>query len=66
MLRTEDGEAIYRRCPTATTTTWSAAVRPHGEVEGLTGRVDRAIAAEHGFDDVSHTLRSSDLRACRS
>ena len=58
MLRTEDGEAIYRRCS-----------RPHHhhlvcrvcgrtvEVEGPTvERWAAAIAAEHGFTDVSHTL----------
>jgi Fur family ferric uptake transcriptional regulator len=58
MLRTEDGEAIYRRC--------SAAHHHHlvcrscgrtVEVEGPT--VERwadAVAAEHGFTGVSHTL----------
>jgi Fur family ferric uptake transcriptional regulator len=58
MLRTEDGEAVYRRC--------SAAHHHHlvcrvcgrtVEVEGPT--VERwadGVAGEHGFVDVSHTL----------
>jgi len=58
MLRTEDGEAVYRRC--------SAAHHHHlvcrtcgrtVEVEGPT--VERwadAVAEEHGFTGVSHTL----------
>ncbi|QIK76018.1 Fur family transcriptional regulator [Nocardioides piscis] len=58
MLRTEDGEAIYRRC--------SAAHHHHlvcrscgatVEVEGpAVERWTQAIADEHGFADVSHTL----------
>ena len=58
MLRTEDGEAIYRRC--------SDSHHPHlvcrgcgrtVEVEGpAVERWTRAIATEHGFSDVSHTL----------
>ena len=58
LLRTEDGEALYRRC--------SAAHHHHlvcrscgrtVEVEGPT--VERwadGVAGEHGFTDVSHTL----------
>ena len=58
VLRTEDGEAVYRRC---------SASHPHHlvcrscgrtvEVEGPT--VERwadGVAGEHGFTDVSHTL----------
>ena len=59
MLRTEDGEAIYRRCSTRTTTTTSCAAscglrrsRSRAAVERWT----EAIAAEHGFTDVRHTL----------
>jgi Fur family transcriptional regulator, ferric uptake regulator len=58
LLRTEDGEAIYRRC--------SADHHHHlvcrgcgatVEVEGPTvERWTRAIAEEHGYADVSHTL----------
>jgi Fur family transcriptional regulator, ferric uptake regulator len=58
VLRTEDGEAIYRRC--------SPAHHPHlvcrecgatVEVEGpAVERWTRSIAEEHGYADVSHTL----------
>ena len=58
MLRSEAGEAVYRRC--------SASHHHHlvcrscgatVEVEGPTvERWTRAVAAEHGFADVSHTL----------
>ena len=58
MLRTEDGEAVYRRC--------SASHHHHlvcrscgrtVEVEGpAVERWTRAIATEHGYDDISHTL----------
>ena len=58
MLRTEDGEANYRRC--------SAAHHHHlvcrscgrtVEVEGPTvERWSDSVAAENGFTDVSHTL----------
>lgn len=58
MLRTEDGEAIYRRC--------SASHHHHlvcrtcgrtVEVEGpAVERWTEAIASAHGFADVSHTL----------
>ena len=58
LLRTEDGEAIYRRC--SDTHHHHLVCRSCGatvEVEGpAVERWTRAIAAEHGFDDVSHTL----------
>ncbi len=58
MLRTEDGEAVYRRC--STSHHHHLVCRTCGrtvEVEGPT--VERwadAIAGEHGFREVSHTL----------
>jgi Fur family transcriptional regulator, ferric uptake regulator len=58
MLRTEDGEALYRRC--STSHHHHLVCRSCGrtvEVEGPT--VERwadAVAAEHGFTEVSHTL----------
>jgi Fur family ferric uptake transcriptional regulator len=58
VLRTEDGEAIYRRCSDShhhhlVCRSCGATV----EVEGPTvERWTRAIAAEHGYADVSHTL----------
>jgi Fur family ferric uptake transcriptional regulator len=58
MLRTEDGEAIYRRC--SATHHHHLVCRSCGatvEVEGPTvERWTRAIAAEHGYDDISHAL----------
>jgi len=58
MLRTEDGEAIYRRC--STTHHHHLVCRTCGrtvEVEGPTvERWSDSIAAQHGFTDVSHTL----------
>jgi Fur family ferric uptake transcriptional regulator len=58
LLRTEDGEAIYRRC--SETHHHHLVCRSCGatvEVEGpAVERWTRAIAAEHGYDDVSHTL----------
>jgi Fur family ferric uptake transcriptional regulator len=58
MLRTEDGEAIYRRCSDAHH--HHLVCRDCGatvEVEGpAVERWTRAIATEHGYDDVSHTL----------
>ena len=58
MLRTEDGEAIYRRC--STTHHHHLVCRDCGrtvEVEGPTvERWSSAIADEHGFTDISHTL----------
>lgn len=58
VLRTEDGEAIYRRC--SDSHHHHLVCRTCGrtvEVEGPTvERWTRAIAAEHGYDDVSHTL----------
>ena len=68
LLRTEDGGAIYRRCSDS----------PHHhlvcrgcgatvEVEGPTvERWTRAIAAEHGYGEVSHTLEIfGTCAACR-
>ena len=58
MLRTEDGEAIYRRCSDAhhhhlVCRSCGATI----EVEGpAVERWTRAIAAEHGYSDVRHTL----------
>ena len=58
LLRTEDGEAIYRRC--SDTHHHHLVCRSCGatvEVEGpAVERWTRAIAAEHGYADVSHTL----------
>ena len=58
MLRSETGEAIYRRC--STTHHHHLVCRSCGatvEVEGPTvERWTSAIATEHGFSDVSHTL----------
>jgi len=58
VLRTEDGEAIYRRCSPAHH--HHLVCRGCGatvEVEGpAVERWTRAIAEEHGYADVSHTL----------
>jgi len=58
LLRTEDGEAIYRRC--SDTHHHHLVCRGCGatvEVEGpAVERWTRAIAEEHGYGDVSHTL----------
>ena len=58
MLRTEDGEAIYRRC--SDSHHHHLVCRGCGrtvEVEGpAVERWTRAIATEHGFSEVSHTL----------
>ena len=58
VLRTEDGEAIYRRC--SETHHHHLVCRSCGatvEVEGpAVERWTSAIAAEHGFADLSHTL----------
>ncbi len=58
MLRTEDGEAVYRRC--SDTHHHHLVCRECGatvEVEGpAVERWTNAMAAEHGFADVSHTL----------
>jgi Fur family ferric uptake transcriptional regulator len=57
VLRREDGEAIYRRC---SETHHHLVCRSCGatvEVEGpAVERWTTAMAAEHGFTDVSHTL----------
>lgn len=58
MLRTEDGEAIYRRC--SDNHHHHLVCRSCGatvEVEGpAVERWTRSIAAEHGYTDVSHAL----------
>ena len=58
MLRTEDGEAVYRRC--SDTHHHHLVCRTCGatvEVEGpAVERWTNAIAAEHGYADISHTL----------
>jgi Fur family ferric uptake transcriptional regulator len=58
LLRTEDGEAIYRRC--SDTHHHHLVCRTCGatvEVEGpAVERWTRTIAEEHGYSDVSHTL----------
>lgn len=58
MLRTEDGEAIYRRC--SATHHHHLVCRACGatvEVEGpAVERWTRSIAAEHGYADIAHTL----------
>jgi Fur family ferric uptake transcriptional regulator len=58
MLRTEDGEAIYRRC--SDTHHHHLVCRSCGatvEVEGpAVEKWTKAIAAEHGYADVSHSL----------
>jgi Fur family ferric uptake transcriptional regulator len=58
LLRTEDGEASYRRC--SDTHHHHLVCRDCGatiEVEGPgVERWTRAIAVEHGYADVSHTL----------
>ena len=58
MLRTEDGEAIYRRC--STTHHHHLVCRSCGRTVEVKGpAVERwtdSVAAEHGFTDVSHTL----------
>jgi len=58
VLRTEDGEAIYRRC--SDTHHHHLVCRTCGatvEVEGpAVERWTSAMAADHGFSDVAHTL----------
>ncbi|MFC6286744.1 Fur family transcriptional regulator [Nocardioides sp. GCM10027113] len=58
VLRTEEGEAAYRRC--STSHHHHLVCRSCGstvEVEGpAVERWTNTIAAEHGFEDVSHTL----------
>jgi Fur family transcriptional regulator, ferric uptake regulator len=58
VLRNQDGEALYRRC--STTHHHHLVCRHCGrtvEVEGPTvERWSTAVAEEHGFTDVSHTL----------
>jgi Fur family ferric uptake transcriptional regulator len=59
VLRTDDGEAVYRRCPTAShhhhlvCRSCGRSVEVDGpEVEAWAERV----AGSHGFHDVSHTV----------
>ena len=59
VLRTDDGEAVYRRCPTAehhhhlVCRTCGRSVEVDGpEVEAWAS----SIAAKHGFTDVTHTV----------
>ena len=58
MLRSEDGEAVYRRC--SESHHHHLVCRHCGatvEVEGpAVERWTRSMAAEHGYADVSHTL----------
>lgn len=58
VLRTEDGEAAYRRC--SDTHHHHLVCRTCGatvEVEGpAVERWTKSIAAEHGYADISHTL----------
>jgi Fur family ferric uptake transcriptional regulator len=58
VLRTEDGEAIYRRC--SGSHHHHLVCRSCGATEEVEGpaveRWTTAIAAEHGYGDVSHTL----------
>jgi len=58
LLRTEEGEAIYRRCsPAHHHHLVCRACGATVEVEGpAVERWTRAIAEEHGYADVSHTL----------
>jgi Fur family ferric uptake transcriptional regulator len=68
MMRTEDGEAIYRRC--SDTHHHHLVCRSCGrtvEVEGpAVERWTDAIAAQHGFAAVSHTLEIfGTCRDCR-
>ncbi|WP_151526565.1 Fur family transcriptional regulator [Serinicoccus kebangsaanensis] len=67
VLRTADGEAVYRRCSTGHH--HHLVCRSCGrtvEVEGPTvERWTDAVAAEHGFTDVAHTLEIfGTCRAC--
>ncbi len=69
VLRSEDGEAIYRRC--SDTHHHHLVCRSCGatvEVEGpAVERWTSAIAGDHGFTDVSHTLEIfGTCPACRS
>jgi len=59
MLRTDDGEAVYRRCPTVAhhhhlvCRSCGRSVEVEGpEVEAWA----TSVAAEHGFTEVSHTV----------
>jgi Fur family transcriptional regulator, ferric uptake regulator len=68
MLRTEDGEAIYRRC--SDTHHHHLVCRACGatvEVEGpAVERWTSAIATEHGYADISHSLEIfGTCRDCR-
>ena len=68
LLRTEDGEAVYRRC--SDTHHHHLVCRACGATEEIEGpaveRWTRAVADEHGFRDVSHTLELfGTCAACR-
>ncbi|MBC7680630.1 MAG: transcriptional repressor [Pseudorhodobacter sp.] len=59
LLRTDDGEVVYRRCPTSAhhhhlvCRACGRSIEVEGpEVESWT----TAVAAEHGFTDVTHTV----------
>lgn len=58
VLRTEEGEALYRRC--STTHHHHLVCRSCGRTVEVAGptveRWSSAVAEEHGFSDVSHTL----------
>lgn len=58
VLRTEEGEAVYRRCsPTHHHHLVCRSCGATVEVEGpAVERWTRAIADEHGYGDISHTL----------
>lgn len=66
VLRTESGEAVYRRC--GTDHHHHLVCRQCGatvEIEGpVVERWARAVASEHGFADVTHTVEIFGL--CRS
>ncbi|HEU4675119.1 MAG TPA: transcriptional repressor [Motilibacteraceae bacterium] len=59
VLRTDDGEAVYRRCSTGTHHHHLVCRGCGRTVEVAGPAVERwadAVAAEHGFTDVRHTL----------
>jgi Fur family ferric uptake transcriptional regulator len=69
VLRREDGEAIYRRC--SDTHHHHLVCRSCGTTVEVEGRAvetwTSAIAIEHGFSDLSHTLEIvGTCAACRS
>ncbi|WHF22860.1 transcriptional repressor [Kocuria rhizophila] len=65
VLRTAEGEAIYRRCagPSTTTTTWRAA-RRGATVELEAPDIEawaENTARRHGYTDVDHTVEISGI-----